>query len=134
MKSARCKKDVGLWRRRKDWTEMDEASKRDVHFYPSSPYMSIYICFTIRLDSHCPRLLLHSIVLMEFREGVRGEIKTVKLYCCDPLLHWDVFLSASLTAVTLQDHLYTNIRSVKNRCVKTHTRLLAVSKKNGQIL
>lgn len=47
MKSARCKKDVGLRRWRKDRTEMDEVGKRDVHFYLSSLSMSICIYITL---------------------------------------------------------------------------------------
>ena len=49
MKSVRCKKDVGLQRCRKDRTEMDEVSKRDVHFYLSSLYMSISIYITLSI-------------------------------------------------------------------------------------
>lgn len=49
MKSVRCKKDVGLQEHWKDWTEMDEAGKGDVHFYLSSLYLSIYIFITLSI-------------------------------------------------------------------------------------
>lgn len=54
MKSMRCKKDVGPLRRREDWTEMDEAGERDVHFYLSSLDMSmcIYITLSIFIWTH----------------------------------------------------------------------------------
>lgn len=49
MKSVRCKKDVGLREHRKDWTEMDEVGKRDVLFYLSSLYVSVYIFITLSI-------------------------------------------------------------------------------------
>lgn len=53
------------------------------------PSGSISLC----LSSWTHTVLLHSLILMEFREGVkeRGEkIKTARLYSRDPLFLWDV--------------------------------------------
>ncbi len=123
MKSVRCKKDVGLPRRRKDRTEMDEAGMRDVHSYLSSLYTSIciYITLSILIWTHTPRLTSSSLTHtdgIQWRTG-RGERKEqdsqALLSRPAPLVH--CFLSASLTDRALQDHPDTHTHTcTTHRC------------------
>lgn len=60
--------------------------------------ISLSLCLSSRTHA-VHEFLFRSLVLMEFRERVRERVKKIKwarLYCCDPLLQWDVFCQLHL--------------------------------------
>lgn len=101
--------------------------------------ISLSLCLSSRTHA-VHEFLFRSLVLMEFRERVRERVKKIKwakLYCCDPLLQWDVFCQPASCKTT---HTITT----QTHSSKTHMHLLhltgwksvmiAFFLKRGQIL